>query len=172
MFDLPVTLEILARGFALTAVALLWVIVLVRVVGLRSFSKMTAFDFVATLALGSLLATGATADSWRAFAQTMVAMAFLLLLQWMLARGRKSSPRFRSLLENQPLLLMEDGRFVEAALHSSRVSRADVLAKIRAANAPSLSDVRAVVLETTGDISVLHGDRPPADVMEGVRRLG
>lgn len=42
------------RGLVLTALALLWTILLVRVVGLRAFSKMTASDFLATIAAGSL----------------------------------------------------------------------------------------------------------------------
>ncbi len=66
---------------------------------------------------------------------------------------------------------MENGRFCEEALRETRVAREDVLAKIRGANAPSLEDVRAVVLENTGDISVLHGERIDEAVLDGVRRI-
>ena len=48
--------DILARGVLLSAIGLAWVTILIRIVGLRSLSKMTNFDFVMTVALGSVLA--------------------------------------------------------------------------------------------------------------------
>lgn len=38
------------------------------------------------------------------------------------------------------------------------VSQADLMAKLREANVLQLSQVKAVVFETTGDISVLHSE--------------
>lgn len=171
MFGLPPSLDIIARSLALTTIALLWVVMLVRVVGLRSFSKMTAFDFVTTIAMGSLLAAASGASSWKAFFQIVLAMAFLLMVQWLLARARIKSRRLRHLIANTPVLLMEDGVFCERALRQSRVAREDVLAKIRMANALELGAVRAVILENTGDISVLHGDHLDEDVIRDVKRL-
>lgn len=171
MFDLPISLEVLARALVLTTAALLWVVALVRVFGLRAFSKMTAFDFVATVAIGSLLAAAATAASWAAFAQVMVALVALLAVQASLAVLRRKNQRLRDLIGNTPVLLMENGEFCEAALRATRVAREDVLAKIRTANALKLSDVRAVILENTGDISVLHGGAVDEDILEGVRRV-
>lgn len=172
MFDLPVSFDTLARGVVLTTAALLWVVALVRLVGLRSFSKMTAFDFVATIAMGSLLAAGATVASWQAFAQVIVAMAALLAVQAFLALLRRKSEKLRDLIGNTPTLLMENGEFCEPALRLTRVAREDVLAKIRTANALKLSDVRAVVLENTGDISVLHGGPIDEEILKGVKRVG
>ncbi|HUG45984.1 MAG TPA: YetF domain-containing protein [Sphingomicrobium sp.] len=172
MFDLPVPFDTLARGLVLTTAALLWVVVLVRVVGLRSFSKMTAFDFVATVATGSLLAAGAAAASWQAYAQVMIAMAALLAAQVFLALMRRKSEKLRALMSNTPTLLMENGEFCEPALRMTRVAREDVLAKIRTANALNLADIRAVVLETTGDISVLHGNAVDEELLKGVKRVG
>lgn len=171
MFDLPPFFDILARGLFLTTAALLWVVGLVRLVGLRSFSKMTVFDFVATVAMGSLLAAAASVTDWRAYAQVVVAMGALLAVQALLSKLRRASERVRDLLGNTPVMLMEDGCFCEAAMRETRVARQDVLAKIRTANALKLSDVRAVVLENTGDLSVLHGETIDERLLEGVRRL-
>ena len=51
MFADDPTLNSLLAGAVLAALALVWVVLLVRVVGLRSFSKMTSFDFVMTIAM-------------------------------------------------------------------------------------------------------------------------
>ena len=171
MFGLPDVIDLAARGTLLAGAALLWIVALVRTVGLRSFSKMTAFDFVATVAMGSLLAAAAMATSWSSFGQILVGMAALLAVQASLAALRRKSESLADLIGNTPVLLMEDGRFCEPALKETRIARQDVLAKIRAANALDLKQVRAVVLENTGDISVLHGNAVDEELLRGVRRI-
>ena len=42
-------------------------------------------------------------------------------------------------------------------LHATNMSEEDLMAKLREANVIELSEVKAVILETTGDVSVLHG---------------
>ena len=163
--------DIAARGGILTAAALLWVVLLVQIVGLRSFSKMTAFDFVMTIASGSLMAGAAQASEWSAFAQAMVALAALFVVQWIIARLRKDSDTVQDVMENEPALLMVDGRFCDKALEETRVTRSDIIAKLREANVMAMEEVCAVVLETTGDISVLHGESVDPAILEGVRDL-
>ena len=131
---------------------------LIRVTGMRSLSKMTNFDFVMTVALGSVLAGAAQASEWTAFAQAMVAMVGLFIAQWLSARLRKSSDTFEAVAQNKPLMLMRDGEFLRDAMDEARVAESDIIAKLREANVMNLNEVRAVVLESTGDVSVLHGD--------------
>lgn len=159
MFDLPTYADALLRGAVLSALTLGWIIIMVNVVGLRAFSKMTSFDFVTTVAFGSLLATAATMSEWPAFVQTICAIGALFFLQYLISRFRKSSDSFESFISNSPLLLMKDGEIIQDALKKGRVSRDDLVAKLREANVMHFSEVRAVVLESTGDISVLHGEK-------------
>ena len=153
-------------------ISLIWVTVLIRTTGLRSLSKMTNFDFVMTVALGSLVAGAAQASDWSGFAQAMIAMVGLFLAQWMSARLRKSSDTFRDIAQNEPLMLMRDGEILHGALDKARVAESDLLAKLREANVMDFSEVRAVVLETTGDISVLHGEKLDERLIENVRTAG
>ena len=151
--------------------ALTFVIILVRVNGLRSFSKMTNFDFVVTVAVGSLLASASLATGWATFTQALFAMAALFVMQFLVSRLRKVFALFESLLQNEPIVLMRDGEIFEEALNATRVARGDLIAKLREANVLKFSDVRAVILETTGDISVLHGEECAEDLMEGTKRI-
>ncbi len=173
MFDLPFNWPDLysaaLRGAVLTLAGYLWVILLVNIVGLRSFSKMTSFDFVMTVAMGSLLATIATVSSWTGLAQALVAAAALFVGQYIVASIRKSSDRFEKFIQNEPILLMRDGEFFEQALKQTRVAKDDLIAKLREANVLHLSQVRAAVLEATGDVSILHGDSLEEFLIEGVR---
>ena len=49
-------IDLLLRGAVLAMFALFFVVFQIRIVGLRSLSKMTNFDFIMTIALGSLVA--------------------------------------------------------------------------------------------------------------------
>ena len=169
MFFDHVPLDILARALLLSAIALTWVVFVVRVIGLRTFSKMTAFDFVATVATGSLLAGACQATTWPEFAQPTLAISALLGAQFVIAKLRQASDGFEEVVQNEPVILMREGEIFDAALSETRVARADLIAKLREANALRFLDVRAVVLETTGDISVLHGDTLEQEILEGAR---
>ncbi len=138
------------------------VIATIRVVGLRSLSKMSSFDFAVTVAIGSILASAVATST--PVANGAIAVSALLAVQATIALLRRFAS-FGDIVDNPPMLLMRDGEYIDAALDSSRVTRSDVVAKLREANVLKLSDVRAVVLETTGDISVLHGDERPDDVL-------
>jgi len=171
MFDLPEPLDTILRALFLSTVAIFWIITVVRFVGLRSFSKMTAFDFVVTIAIGSLLAGASQATSWTGFLQAALAMASLLGIQYLVARLRRTSDRFEATIQNSPVLLMRDGEILQKAMRATRVEEEDLIAKLREANVCDLSDVRAVVLETTGDITVLHGSRLQERLLSGVQRI-
>lgn len=168
MFFDGFVIDAFAKGVLLSAAGIAWIILLVRVVGLRSFSKMTNFDFVMTVAMGSLLAGASQSQEWTGFLQTLTAMASLFAVQYFVSRLRHWSPRLDALVQNTPVCLMKDGVILHDNLRATRVAEEDLLAKLREANALELSTVRAVVLETTGDISVLHGDHVDEVLFKGV----
>ena len=170
MLDISEPFGPVVRGLILTAVAVLWTVMLVRLVGLRAFSKMTSFDFVTTIATGSLIAQAGTRSRWDEFIQALAAIAGVFLIQWLLAKARQRWDSVQAAVTNQPVLLMERGRFLDAAMEESRVSRSNLIEKLRTEGVADLADVRAVVLETTGDISVIRGGEVDERLLEGVRR--
>ncbi len=162
--------DMILRALLLGPIALVWIIITVRVIGLRAFSKMAAFDFAVTVAIGSLLAMAATATDWIMFGERLLSMTALLFAQFLIAKSRLNSRLFSKIVSNDPLILMRNGKFDDDALHRARVTRDDVIAKMREANALRFDDVAAVILETTGDISVLHGSNSVDDkLLEPVR---
>ena len=145
---------------------LLAVIAAIRVVGLRSLSKMSSFDFTVTVAIGSIVA--GTASTPSSLPNGALAVAALLGIQALIS-WRRQQGHLDRVVDNEPLLLMRDGVFIDAAMATSRVSPGDVYAKLRGAGIQSMDDVRAVVLETTGDISVLHGKTLAPELLRHVR---
>jgi uncharacterized membrane protein YcaP (DUF421 family) len=132
---------------------------------------MSAFDFVSTVAIGSMMATTVMTKE-PPLLQGLVGLAALFALQWLAAALRRHTSWMTQWIDNEPILLMLDGEILEHNLSRTQVTRDDLIAKLREANALSFDQVRAVVLETTGDVSVLHGgkDAPALDpvLLEGV----
>ena len=157
MFLEQPTLDALARGGFLAILALVWMIALICINGLQTLSKMTNFDFVATVAFGSLIAGAAQASEWTGFLQALAAILGLLLTQALLTAMRKRTDAVSDAIKNAPCLIMRNGEFDHDALKAKNVRKEDLIAKLREANVLQLSQVRAAVLEATGDVSVLHG---------------
>ncbi len=130
------------------------VIVLTRIFGKRSFSKMSSFDFAMTVAVGSVIATTILSKSV-SLLDGIFALFLIYLYQLAAALLRKWKP-FRRAIDNEPLLLMDGDKILEDNLLKARVTEGDLRSKLREANVLQLSQVRAVVFETTGDIVVLH----------------
>lgn len=132
------------------------VLIYTRAAGLRSFAKMSGTDFAGTVAIGSAMATVVLSKSVP-LAHGLVGIGMFFLVPVGLAFLRRRGTGIDQVLENQPLLLMRDGEILEHNLGRGSVSVQDLRAKLREANVIQLSEVKAVVLETTGDVSVLHG---------------
>ncbi|MEP0546470.1 MAG: YetF domain-containing protein [Rhodothermales bacterium] len=144
-------------------------ILLTRLFGLRSFSKMSGFDFAVTVSIGSILA-GTVLTPSPPLLQALVALATLYALQIGLAAWRARSSTVADVVDNQPVLLMAGRTILHDNLRRVNVSEADLRAKLREANVLSLDSVHAVVFESTGDVSVLHGDADDFDpwLLDGV----
>lgn len=143
------------------------VITYTRIAGLRSFSKMSSFDFAGTVAVGSMMATVAITQT--SLLTGLVGLATLYAAQMMIAMFRRWWT-FEKIVDNRPVLLMIGDRYLDDNLRSARISERDIRAKLRAANVTGPGQILAVVLETTGDVSVLHGDGPlDPELLNGVR---
>lgn len=144
----------------------LWVIAGTRLLGLRSFAKMSAFDFAMTIATGSVIATVALGSV--PLASGMTAIAVLFVAQFAVARLRRGTG-LNGVIDNRPLLLLYEGRILDEHLAEARLTRGDLMGKLRAADVTQVAAVRLVVLETTGDISVITGSGPlDAALLDGV----
>ncbi len=130
------------------------VVVILRVSGKRSLSKLNIFDFVVTVAFGSILATILLSRnvSW---AEGALAFAMLAILQWAVSFLSVRAGWFRRLIRAEPRLVLENGQFLDPALRRERLTRGEVESAIRKSGHGSIEDIAAVMLETDGELSVI-----------------
>lgn len=159
-------LRVLAVGVPAYAVLVL----LLRVSGKRTLSKMNAFDLVVTVALGSTLATILLSEQV-ALAEGVTALGLLIVLQFAITWSAYRSERVQRLVKATPRLLYFKDAFIDDAMRRERFTREEVLAAAREQGYASLEPVDAVVLETDGSVTVLSGtDDGSGSTLRGVRR--
>lgn len=144
------------------------VIILSRLNGLRSFTKMSSFDFAMTVATGAVIGSSITAQE-PPLVQGALALASLFGLQYLVALLRRAGV---SVVDNKPVLLMDGPDILEENLRRSRLTRQDLHMNLRQAGVTNFEDVRAVVLEKNGAVSVLFVKEVPLEpeLLNGVRR--
>jgi uncharacterized membrane protein YcaP (DUF421 family) len=140
------------------------IIIITRLIGLRSFAKFTVYDFAITVAIGSIISSTLTSST--SVAHGFVAIAGLLVLTYIFSALQRKSGSLNSLISNKPLLLMQGPEILHANLRTARIHENQLIAKLREANVLNFNQVIAVVLETTGDISVLHRSTTKDDEFE------
>ena len=146
----------LERTLVVGVCAYVALLVLLRVSGKRTLSKMNAFDFVVTVALGSTLATILLSRDV-ALAQGVLAFAMLIGLQFAITWSTVRAPGLRSVVTGEPTLLLYRGELLLDAMRRSRVVESEMHAALRAAGLSAAGNVAAVVLETDGSLSVVPG---------------
>src|SRR5690554_1818913 len=103
------------------------VIILTRWGGLRSFSKLSAFDFALTVAIGSLISSAlVTKDP--PLMQALVGLASIFVLQT-LTVGLRRRFNLSRLIDNEPILLVHDGEVLEDNLRSAMLTPDDLRSK-------------------------------------------
>jgi uncharacterized membrane protein YcaP (DUF421 family) len=152
--------ETLGRIALISLVAYAALVCFLRISGKRTLSKLNAFDLVVTMALGSTLATMILSEE-TAVASGLVALASLVALQYAVASLSERTRFVWTLVKNEPALLFHAGEFLEESLRRERVTRDELLAAMRAQGFADLAQVRAVVLETDGSMSVIQAGEAP-----------
>ena len=150
-------------------VTYVWLVALLRVSGKRSLAKLNAFDFVVTVAFGSMLSTVIlTRDiDWVTGA---VGLLMLTALQYVVSKSLIHSEWLQDLVRSKPALLVENGQVDDGMMQNERITRSDLEAAVRGHGYGRMEQVAAVVLETDGTFSVIGRSDGPVELLHQVRR--
>lgn len=130
------------------------IIILMRISGKRTLSKWNSFDFIVTIAFGSMLASLMLSTN-TSLAQGILGIAMLVLFQYIITWISVRSNLFQGWVKGQPTLLLFQGEFQHHAMRHQRVTEGEVLAALRENGMAALEDAEAVILETDGSFSVI-----------------
>jgi uncharacterized membrane protein YcaP (DUF421 family) len=149
-------LEIVARCLVIYVV----VLVGLRLGGRREIGQLTPFDLVLVILVANAT-QNAMVGSDTSLAGGVVAAAALFAVNAVVARLRLRSPRFRRLVQGEPVVLVQRGEWLDDALRTQGLARDDVLAALREhGDVGDVTEVELAVLETDGSVSVVPRSAP------------
>lgn len=138
------------------------VVAFIRVSGKRTMAQMNNFDWIVTVAMGSLVASSIVFKDVTII-EVLLAMIVLLAFQVIVTKFTLESERFADIIKARPMLLVYQGEFLEENMAQERVSEEEICSVVRKAGIASVADVLAVTLETDGSVSVLPKAEQDAD---------
>lgn len=130
----------------------LWL--LTRSLGKRELAEMTAFELLLLVVVGDLIQQGVTQEDMSITGAVLAVGTiglWILLFSWLGYRSKGT----REVIEGVPVVVVRDGRPLEAALHLERVVLDEVLESARNQGISNLRDIDIAILEPDGKFSFL-----------------
>ncbi|AKB61328.1 DUF421 domain-containing protein [Methanosarcina mazei] len=125
-----------------------------RVSGKRTLSKLNAFDFVITVALGSTFGSFILSKDI-SLSEGLTGLAVLIWLQHMISWLTVRSDFIKGVVRGEPTLVYYNGEYLKDAMKRSRVVESEIEQSVRNEGHANLEDVGAVILETDGSFSII-----------------
>lgn len=147
-------LEKIARPFFVYLILL----IIFRVANKREMAQATLFDFLIILLISNVVQNAMIGNDNSVLGATAGATT-LVVLSSVFNHITAKSRKVRSLLEGEPVLLVQHGRPDEEMMRKQNISRNDLLSAIRKQGIVRLAEVAYAVLELDGNISVIKTDQ-------------
>jgi uncharacterized membrane protein YcaP (DUF421 family) len=129
-----------------------FVFLLTRMLGRRELNSLEPFDLILLVVTGDLVQQGVTQND-QSITGALLAISTIGLLTVLLSYVSFRFKRLRPILGGEPIVLVEDGKVIEANLNRQRMTREEIGAEARLNGISSIEDVRWGILETNGRIS-------------------
>ena len=133
-------------------------ILILRASGKRSLSKLNAFDLIVTITIGSIASDTILSKS-TTYLDGMLSILILLILQYIIAKTSIFSEKFEKLVESKPTLVFYDSKYILKNMEKTRITKSDILQQMRLQQGLTSNKVKAVVLESNGDLSVIPNSK-------------
>lgn len=137
-----------------SVVVYLFLLIAFRVMGKRQLGQLTPFDLVVVLIISNVVQNALIGPDNSLSGGLIGATAILLLnalVAWLTFRYK----RVERLVEHPPTVVVRHGRILKDSLRQERLSLAELRSALRQQGVMSLCDVRYVILEEDGHLSVI-----------------
>jgi uncharacterized membrane protein YcaP (DUF421 family) len=148
-------MEIVVR--ALIMYSFVWL--LMRIIGRKELSSLSAFELVLLMAMGDLIQQGVTQED-QSLTGSMLAIGTFALLVVGLSYVSFRWPRSRAAIEGVPVVVVKEGKPLARVLTIERLTLEDLEDAAREQGIDDLRTVRMGVLESDGKFSFLTADGP------------
>jgi uncharacterized membrane protein YcaP (DUF421 family) len=130
------------------------IVFVLRVMGRRELTSLSASDLVLLVVLGDLIQNGVTQSDMSMTGVTIAITTFAVLsiaVSYLVFKSRLA----RKIVQGEPLIIVQDGKPIERNMRTERLTLDDVMEAARASEIESLDQIRWGVLEAGGKFSFI-----------------
>jgi uncharacterized membrane protein YcaP (DUF421 family) len=131
-----------------------FVVFLVRIMGRRELSSLSAVDLVLLVVLGDAIQQGLTQDDY-SVTGAVIAISTIAAVQVFSSYLSFRSRRVRRVLEGEPIVIVQDGKLIDRNMHRERLTLDEVIEQMRRQQIGSVDDVAWGILESDGNMSFI-----------------
>jgi uncharacterized membrane protein YcaP (DUF421 family) len=143
-------MEIVARA----SIVFLFLFLMTRGLRKRSMADMSVFEMLMLVTLGDIVQQGITQEDMSITGSMLAVFTFGFWVS-VLTYASWRSDRARKVIEGVPIVLVQDGAPVDAALRLERMPLEEVLEAARLQGVEDVGDIKCAVLEVSGKISII-----------------
>jgi uncharacterized membrane protein YcaP (DUF421 family) len=142
-----------------------------RISDRRTLAQLGAFDFAAAVAVGAIIGRTATSPS-TSYLTGAVALVGLLTAHRVVTEFRRRAKASR-ITDQPPRVLVADGTVQDHELAKAGLTTSDLFALLREHQVTSVEEVRYVLYETRGALTVLRAGYPTGPLLrDGLAAAG
>jgi uncharacterized membrane protein YcaP (DUF421 family) len=134
-----------------------FIFLVTRVAGKRELSAMEPFDLILLVVIGDLVQQGITQSDYSVTGALLV-ISTITILTVFLAFVNFRLRFLRSVLEGEPVVLVDNGKVIERNMRRERITMEDLEAEGRQQQVTEIGKMRWAVLETSGRISIIPSE--------------
>ena len=145
----------MAIAFIRTVILYLLIIAGIRLMGKRQVGELEPSELVLDLIIADLAAVPMQ-DFGIPLLSGIVPILTLLCITMVLSVLTMKSVRFRAVICGRPSIIVENGKIRQSEMRRNRFTVDELMEELRLKGVTDLSKIKYAVLETNGQLSVLH----------------
>ncbi len=140
-----------------TTVIYFFILIVLKIMGKREIGQLSLFDFVILLLIADVAVMGIDNEEVP-FYFFLLAISILAAIQKILSFILLKIPILRDFFDGKESLIIIDGKVNIKEMRKQNYNFNDLVVQLRLKNIKSLSEVKYLILETNGEISVFKYD--------------
>jgi uncharacterized membrane protein YcaP (DUF421 family) len=140
-----------------TLIMFIFVLVFLRLSGKKGVRQLSLFEVAIIIALGSA-AGDPMFNKDTAILPSLLVFVVILIVYRAITYFAARSEKIESLLEGEPMYIIEDGEFTLNAESDNTFAKDEFFAEMRAQSIEHLGQVKTALLETNGQVSFFYYD--------------
>jgi uncharacterized membrane protein YcaP (DUF421 family) len=133
-------------------------VIAIRIFGKNQLSQLNAGDVVLLLLISNAVQNAMVGND-TSLEGGIIAALVLFAANFILKSFMFKNPKFKSFMEEDPVILVRDGKMDKPALNRVKISEDELEESIREHVVGGIKNVKLAILEVDGNISVISMDK-------------